>query len=356
VKLERFRSIALLLTACVAGGPLAAQTADQPLAQESQPLVGLGAAADITPLYPATTNPQVYRDPSIRLAEAPSLPADDPLGIAAQEQAQAGMPPGARQGIFQKSTSELLYLPRFEGDSLGITGLTTADVVFGFPFPRRDTPLLVNPRHRVLFLDGPDFTDVPPRVHEAELGLQHFRPLGERWMLNAAVTVGMYADDHSFDSSDAFRVTGRALGIYELSSQWKGILGVVYLNRAGYSVVPAAGLTYDRGDLKLDLVFPRPRIAWLMPGCSPTGSEQKWLYLMGELGGNVWAVNRTTGAEDTLSYSDIRLILGFENKVIGGMSSRTEIGYALNRELEYDSQGFESELDDTLFLRFGSTY
>ena len=284
------------------------------------------------------------------------MPAQDPLGIAAQEQAQSGMPPGARDGIFQKSSSELLYLPRLEGDSLGITGLTTADAVFGFPFPRRETPLLVNPRHRVLWLDGPDFTDVPPRVHEAELGFQHFRPLGERWLLNAAVTVGMYADDHSFDSSEAFRVTGRALGIYELTSQWKGILGVVYLNRAGYSVVPAAGLTFDRGDLKLDLVFPRPRIAWLLPGSSPTACEQQWVYLQGELGGNAWAVDRTSGVEDTLSYGDIRLILGFENKVIGGLSSRTEIGYAFNRELEYDSEGFESELDDTLFLRFGSTY
>ncbi|MEM6799646.1 MAG: DUF6268 family outer membrane beta-barrel protein [Planctomycetota bacterium] len=303
----------------------------------------------------ATTGRTPFYDPTIRLAEAPSLPASDPLGIEAQQRANSGMPPGARAGLFQKANFSTMYMPRFESDSVGVTGIQT-DLVFGVPFPRRETPVLLTPRYRVLFLDGPDFTDVPARVHEAELGIGHFRRINDRWMFNGAVTLGLYADDHSFGDEDAFRVTGRALGIYELTSHWKGIIGVVYLNRAGLSVVPAAGLTYDRGDFKLDLVFPRPRVAWLLPGSTPTAGDQRWVYLQGELGGNIWAVQRTTVASDTLSYGDARVMIGYERKVIGGLSHRWELGYVFNRELEYDSEGFESELDDALFLRAGLTY
>lgn len=294
-------------------------------------------------------------DPAVRLAQSDSFPADDPLGTKAGQQTASGMPPGARKGLYQGAGNKIAYLPRFENDSLGITTLET-HVNFGVPFPRPQTPLLITPRYRIRFLDGPDFTDVPPRVHEAEVGLQHFRPLTDRWMFNGAITMGLYADDHSFDADDAFRVTGRALGIYELSCQWKGIIGVVYLNRAGLTVVPAAGLMYDRGDLKVDLIFPRPRVAWLLPGSTPGATEQNWFYIQGELGGNIWAVNRVDGSDDNLSYGDARLMIGYEHKHIGGVSQRTELAYVFNRELEYDSEGYESELDDTLMLRWISTF
>lgn len=267
------------------------------------------------------------------------------------------MPPGTRQGFFQKANFTASEMPRFGDDSLGVTALDTS-LVFGVPFPERQTPLLITPRYRVLFLDGPDEPDIPPRVHEAELGLQHFRKLTDRWLFNGAVTLGVYADDQSFSDDDAFRITGRALGIYELTSCWKGIIGVVYLNRAGYSVVPAAGLMYDRGDLQVDLVFPRPRVAWLLPGSTPKGANQDWLFVQGELGGNRWAVQRAgvPGGADGLSYGDLRLMIGYENKVIGGVSQRWELGYAFGRELEYDSDNFDTDLDDSLFVRGGFTY
>ncbi len=95
-------------------------------------------------------------------------------------------------------------------------------------------------------------------MHEATLDLHHFRRLNERWLFDGAMTIGEYADDHSFGESDALRITGRALGIYEASETWKYIIGVVYLNRAGYTVVPAVGATYTTDDFKLDLVFPPP--------------------------------------------------------------------------------------------------
>ncbi|MEM6331039.1 MAG: DUF6268 family outer membrane beta-barrel protein [Planctomycetota bacterium] len=324
------------------------------------PARGVGGTAWTgPPALPATNaTPPVGRplhDPAFRLAEAPSLPVADPLGIEAQRQTQDGLPPGTRAGVFQKAHFVGSYLPRFEPDGLGIGGLD-ASVVFGVPFPERRSPLLITPRYRLLLLDGPDFTDVPPRVHEAEVGLSHFRRISERWMFNSAVTLGAYADDHSFDSSDAFRVTGRALGIYDITSRWKGVVGVVYLNRAGLSVVPAAGLTYDSGAFKMDLIFPRPRLAWLLPGSTPTAGDQRWFYVQGEIGGNIWAVQRASGAGDALSYGDARVLIGYERKLLAGVTRRVELGYIFNRELEFDSEGSVSEIDDTLLLRTGVTY
>ena len=307
------------------------------------------------PIASGSITDRPVTDPAVRLAQAPSLPVEDPLGLEAQEKAESFLPPGTRQGIFQKANFSTLYVPSFEGDGLGISGLDSS-VVFGVPFPRRETPLLITPRHRALFFEGPEFVDVPARVHEAELGLQHFRKISDRWLFNGAVTVGVYGDEDSLGDGDALRVTGRALGIYEFTQCWKAIVGVVYLNRAGYSVVPAAGLTYDRGDFQVDLVFPRPRVAWLLPGSTPTAGNQRWLFLQGELGGNLWAVERTTGVTDQLSYNDLRLLVGYENKVIGGVSQRWEFGYVFARELEYDSENFDRELDDTLFVRAGITY
>lgn len=306
---------------------------------------------------PPTISNTVINDPAIRLAEAPSLPSVDPLGIEAQRQRQqpGGMPPGARKGLFQRATVEGFYLPRFESDSVGVTGMS-ASAVFGVPFPAPQTPILITPRYGVRFLEGPDFTDLPARVHDIEIGLGHFRKLSDRWLFNGGITLGVYGDDHSLDASDAFRVTGRALGIRELTSTWKGVVGVVYLNRAGLSVVPAAGLTYDDGQTKIDLLFPRPRVAWLLPGSTPQPGDQRWFYVAGELGGNIWAVRRASGADDNLSYGDARVLIGYERKVIGGLSQRWELGYVFNRELEYDSDGFESELDDSLFVRAGLTY
>ena len=41
---------------------------------------------------------------------------------------------------------------------------------------------------------------------------------------------------------------------------------VAYLNRAGASVLPVIGIAYDTDSVKYELVFPRPRAAWMLSG------------------------------------------------------------------------------------------
>lgn len=310
------------------------------------------------PWAASSTLPRI--DPLVVPAEAPSLPAQDPLGVATESTSpKSDLPPGTRPGLFQGVNLQTDWLPRFGGaEGFGLYGWQ-ANVVFGFPFLERQTPMIVTPQYRMVLLDGPSSArlpagaDVPNRVHEAQVDFHHFRRLNDRWLFDGAVTLGAYGDDDSLGDSEAFRVTGRALGIYQWDERWKAILGVVYLNRAGLGVLPAVGLLYATEDTKIDLVFPRPRVGWRVGGGDP--NDQTWVYLSGELGGNLWAVRDATGGQDTLSYSDYRVMLGYERKLIGGVSHTAEFGYVFGRLLEFQNEE-ETAVNDSVVARIGLSY
>lgn len=284
---------------------------------------------------------------------ANSVPAAEDLTNASSPP----LPPGARNGIFQKLFFTGTWLPQLENDSLGWSSLETG-VVFGFPFFRRDTPLLITPRFGVHFLDRPATPDLPDKVYDASLEFRHLRKLGQGpWAMDVAVTLGYYSDFEISDSQ-AFRVTGRGLGVYESSPTTKWVFGVAYLNGAGASVLPVGGVLYQPSpDVKWDLVFPQPRIAWRLPGEIPNNRDERWFYVGGEFGSGLWSIQRPlTQTLDLLTYFDYRVILGLERKITGGLSRRYEVAYVFGRELEFDSATPNISLDDTLMLRAGFTY
>jgi hypothetical protein len=95
--------------------------------------------------------------------------------------------------------------------------------------------------------------------------------------MDVAVTTGYYSD-FEIDAGEAVRVTGRGLAVYESSPAAKWIVGVAYVNRAGASVLPVTGVLYEPAeDVRWELIFPRPRIAWMLPDGSE--ADQRWLYL-----------------------------------------------------------------------------
>lgn len=305
--------------------------------------------------YPTTAAPTL--DPNVRLAQVPAIGYGSPLVVDPNDQkaVHSLLPAGTRSGVFQKVKSQATFIPRLENDSIGITDLQ-ASVVFGLPFFTRETPLVIEPRYRVQLLDGPVVPDLPARLHDADIEFRHFRRLNSRWIFDSAITVGMYADDHNFDAADAFRLSGRALGVYEATDHWKWVLGVAYLNRAGISVLPIVGLAYDTPTVKYEMVFPRPRAAWLLPG-SIVDRDEHWVYVMGEFGGGTWAITRPiTGTPDNLTMRDFRILFGYENKVPGSLSWRVEAGYVFARELEFDSATPDVSLDDTFLVRAGFSY
>jgi len=270
---------------------------------------------------------------------------------------QATLPPGTRDGVFQKIYLNGTWLPAIE-DEPDALGLSEVDfgVVFGFPMLRRDTPLLVTPQAGIHFLENAAALDLPSTLYDTAVEFRHLRKFGGGpWAMDVAATVGYYSDFEQ-SSSDALRVSGRGLAVYQSSPSAKWLLGVAYLNRAGASVLPVFGAILEPSpDLRVELLFPRPRVAWRT--AASVTNDQRWVYVGGEFGGGVWSVTRpSTDDLDLVSYSDWRVLAGYERKVIGGLTRKIECGYVFNRELEFDEDSSETALDDTLFIRGGVTY
>lgn len=316
---------------------------------------------------PATTAPMTAVEPLFLDQLRPPAPPEIRMAGLAEDtvapmnevlaEPQPQLPPGARDGVFQKIYFTGTWLPPLseEPDSLGFGDLETG-VVFGFPFFRRDTPLLVTPQFGTHLLDNAGALDIPSTLYDASVDFRHLRKFGAGpWAMDVAVNVGYYSDFEQ-DSGDALRISGRGIGVYEGTPGTKWLLGVAYLNRAGASVMPVAGVIHEASpDLRLELIFPRPRVLRRLAGS--VERDERWVYVGGEFGGGVWSITRpSTGELDLLNYSDWRVLVGYERKIIGGLSRRVELGYVFQRELEFDSAEPDVALDDTLFLRGGLTY
>lgn len=270
-------------------------------------------------------------------------------------QGESLLPPGTRDGVFQKVKFTATYMPQLQSDSLGWTDLR-GEVVFGLPFFTRETPIVITPAYELHFLDRPADLDLPPRLNDITIDFHHFRRIGDGWIIDLAVTPGLYADDHSLDESDAIRVNGRGMGIYEASPQLKYLLGAAYWNGLENPVVPIAGVVYTPDDDRsYDFVFPRPKFSWRLPNSPVPGTDEYWFYIMAEFGGAIWAIDQN-GSPETFSYRDWRALMGFEHKIIGDVSRRIEFGYVFNRHVDFSDGPQDAHIDDTLLVRVGLVY
>lgn len=266
-------------------------------------------------------------------------------------------PPDARDGFFQKAKFQAAWIPQWDDDSLGWTDLRT-EVVTALPFFTRENPIIITPSYELHFLERPIGFDLPPRLHDIALDLHVFRVFANTWIADVAITPGLYADDHSFDRSDAQRLNGRALGVYAPTLDLKWVLGVTYVNGAWAKVVPVAGVVFTpNDDVSYELVFPRPRVAWRLANSRVPGKDEYWFYFQGEFANTIWAFEQVDGTPDMLAYRDFRVLVGLEHKVIGGISNRIEVGYVFNRDMKIASVSADDiSLDNSLLLRAGISY
>lgn len=234
-------------------------------------------------------------------------------------------------------------------DSLGITSLDLRGTLeFG-----RLPGVFVTPQFGWHVLAGPSATDLPSQLYDMSMDFSMYRPVGEKWLLNAALTPSLFTDGDNL-SGDAIRFLGRAMAYYTASPtlQWAG--GIVYLDRTDLPVLPAFGaICTPRDDVRFELLFPKPRLAWRQWF---NGVEEQWVYVTGELGGQSWGVVRASGADDIATYRDLRLVLGLERKQTEGQSWFVEGGYVFGREVEYESNIGGADLSATAFLRVGGAF
>ncbi len=335
-----FHLVGILFPASCFTSPLAAQVVRLPAVMPSEQTV--------MPSQRAQPNRLVsHPDSAAEVLQAPGEP-----GLPQQPE----LPPDARPGMFQKLIFDGQWLPRGGSDGLGFSSLQLKTVL-ALPVPSRQYPLIITPGFGVHYFDGPAGPDLPPRVYDAYTQFRWMRRLGTRWGIDLAVTPGVFGDFQR-DSGENFRVTGHAVAAWTYTPATKFVLGVAYIDRMSTPVLPVCGLIWTpHDDVKFELVFPHPRIArriYTFGAC--TDDVQDWLYVAGEFGGGIWAVEQTSGAIDQVDYTDFRVVLGLQRKVIGGLDAQLEAAYVFGREIRYASGTPGLEPADTVMLRGGVTY
>jgi len=273
----------------------------------------------------------------------------DPAGAELADPANADRPPTVKPGSFQRLMLSETYLVQPSGGDLGASE-TAINATFGVPIPSRTWPMLVTPEFDLILTQGPAVPDVPPQLYDASLEFRWMRKWTPRLGSDLAVAPGYHADFQT-SSSEAIRITGRGVGAWDWRENLKLVLGATYLDRRDVQILPVAGLVWKPNDDAVwELVFPQPRIAGRF---CVEGVVEYWAYISGELGGGQWAVERTTGTTDVLTYRDIRVMIGLERKVQApyGFNGRVEIGYVFARELEYASMPQTYDLHDTMMVR-----
>ena len=235
------------------------------------------------------------------------------------------------------------------GNDMGITTLDFRTTLFTEHFPL----LRLKPRFSAHYLSGPKKTDMPGSLYDLALDISLFLPINQRWSFLGGISPSMFSDFEN-TSSDAVRITGRALFFWKYSEALRLAGGMIYLDREDVSVLPAVGLTYTPSeDLKFDIMFPKPKVAYRY---MHDRSMERWIYLAGEFGGGSWAIDRASGLEDVATYSDYKLIVGIDHKESEMFSWFAEAAYVFNRDLEYVSGVGDTDLPGTGMIRVGLSF
>jgi hypothetical protein len=126
------------------------------------------------------------------------------------------------------------------------------------------------------------------------------------------------------------------------------VMGIDYLHRDDIKLLPVVGLSYHSDivpNARLDLVFPRPKVQFGLPG-------GRMFYVAGRLGGGTWDFELPGGVEDVVTYRDYRILLGLARGA-GKFGIRSiEVGYLFGRKLSLRGSGDSMRMSDALAIQF----
>jgi hypothetical protein len=256
-----------------------------------------------------------------------------------------------KNGFFQKLSLAAAWLGNSSDPAdLGLTEIETF-VQVGLPAPIIEWPLLVTPGVNLTMIDGPTVTDLPPRLYQAYVDLMWLPQIVRGYTLLISVVPSVYGD---FEAHE-FRLTGKSLLIVDcIPDRLQFVGGVLYLNRDNIRLLPAGGFIWMPAEwTRFELIFPKPKLAfrWNVG----LGFED-WIFTTAEFGGNTWPIERIGGVEDSVTYNDYRILVGFERKLDGGAGYRLEAGYVFGRSISFASGRGDFDPQDTFMLRGGITY
>ena len=229
-------------------------------------------------------------------------------------------------------------------------------------FGRKSPPPIVKLGFAYTDISAPQSLSVPSDLFEYSIGLSGVKRFNERWAVRTILGVD-FATDNRNTSSDAWRFTGGVFAIYKKSPQLSWTFGALALGRSDLPVVPAIGAVWlPNPTTRIDFILPNPKANFLL---SDNGQRQQWAYVGVGLNGNTWAIeDSNTFVDDTLTYSDVRLVAGWELRpsapanapYVPGRKYIAEIGYAFSRDLEFENESTEVSLEDAFTFRLSTQF
>jgi hypothetical protein len=289
-------------------------------------------------------------------AEILQSPGDGDVAPAMPQPGEPRLPPGARNGVFQKLLFDATWLAPGGANGMGDNNLQLQGI-FALPCPTVNSPLVITPGFAVDYLQGPKDSDLPPRLYQSYVDFRWLSQLTPALGLDLAITPGVFSDFDQ-ESGKAFRLQGHGAAAWTWNETTKLVLGAAYLDRPDVEMIAIGGVIWTpNDDVKFDLIFPHPKISQRIHWTGNNGDNvQDWIYVAGEFNGDAWAIRRSDGLDDQVVISDYRLVFGMERKVTGGLSSHFEIGYVFGRRIKYRSDMPDFHPSDTVMLRGGLTY
>ena len=197
------------------------------------------------------------------------------------------------------------------------------------------------------WLNGPTSVPLPPRLYDLSLNYQRRGELTEYLSYDVAASIGLYTD---FEDSarEGLRFPSHAVAALHKSQELDIILGADFPDRDDYPILPVFGIslhnTTIRG-LRLDLVFPRPRIEYAWDADTRS-------YISGQLGGGTWDIEMPDSSEDVVTVREYRLAVGTESIDEDGNLAAFEIGWIFNRSLEFRALPGSHDIGETLMLQW----
>lgn len=219
------------------------------------------------------------------------------------------------------------------------------------PYLRRGHHHGLTGAFNIHWLAGPISSPLPPRLYDFALGYQVRNKLSDQFSYDLYTSVGAYSD-FAASARQAIRFPGHAVGMLHVNRAMDFVFGVDYLDRNDVAVLPVLGVSlrdvFVHG-LKMDLVFPRPRIDYML-------SEKSRIYLAGLMNGGTWQVRFPDGSNPVMSYRDLRLMFGVESTAQDGSLSAWEFGYVFDRNLEFNNPPRHSRFDDAFIIQWTSRH
>jgi len=223
---------------------------------------------------------------------------------------------------------------------------------FGWLSMQSDTML---PRHArsgfdfsfsLHWLNGPNAVPLPPRLYDLVFGYQKRGEISDVFGYDIATSVGLFTD---FEGSvrEGFRFPGHAVGILHADTNMDLVLGVDIPDRDDLFALPVVGISVRDAvidGLRMDLVFPRPRVEYAV-------SKDLRLYMAGRLGGGTWDVEFPDSSEQVITYRDYRIAAGWERPDTDGSIFAVEICWITGRRLELRDSSDVLQMDDAIMLQ-----